>query len=220
MQDNRIIHPGLYAITPAQLKYSMQLIHQITAVIEGGARYLQYRDKSNTYQEKEHMARALMRLCYDYGVPLIINDNIEIAKAVGADGVHLGKADINIHEARKYLGHHAIIGASCYGDLRMAKNAISAGANYVAFGSFFRSITKPQASIIKPEILHYAKKYFKVPICAIGGITIENASQVIKQGADWIAVTSGIFNQPDPYHTAEQFAKLFQDRPKCSSPFK
>lgn len=203
---------GLYAITPPQINHSIQLMEKVGALLEGGIRYLQYRDKSNIKQEREQIARRLKYLCYDYEVPFIVNDDIVLAKAVDADGVHLGQEDINIKQAREYLGHDILIGASCYGNLKLAQQCIKDSADYIAFGSFFHSPTKPKAKLIKPEILKVAKKHFKVPICAIGGITLENSKVLVEQGADWLAVISALFDAPNPELMARKFARIFEQK--------
>lgn len=203
---------GLYAITWQQSQ-GATLLNQVEQALQGGAQLVQYRNKSDgdfrSLTTKFTEATALLHLCHNYQVPLIINDNIELAYAIGADGIHLGQNDASPLLARQKLGPQAIIGVSCYNDLHLALEAQVAGANYLAFGSFFPSPTKPQAKIADLAVLQQAKALFNLPIVAIGGITAANGGVLIKAGADMLAVVSGIFAAQDVKMAAVAITNLF-----------
>ena len=202
---------GLYAITDPTLGEGERLYAQVEAAILGGARTIQYRDKSGDQSKRLEEATQLLALCHTHNIPLIINDDLALARQIKADGVHLGCDDIHLQQARRELGRSAIIGISCYNSLQQACDAESAGADYVAFGRFFTSATKPHAVKADIDLLKQAKKRLQVPVVAIGGITPENGAQLVQAGADMLAVIQGIFAQPDIHHTCRQFAKLFED---------
>lgn len=188
---------GLYAITPE----GPGLVAKVRAALEGGIALLQYRRKSGTRAE----ADAIARLAEEFHVPLIINDDVELALEVGAAGAHLGRDDGDFSIARKKLNGR-ILGASCYDRLDLATAAVAAGADYVAFGSVFASPTKPQA-VRAP--LSLFKNDLGVPLCAIGGITLANAPQAIAAGAHLLAVVSDLFDAPDIAARARAYGKLF-----------
>ncbi len=199
---------GLYAITDTRITGD-NLLKQVEKALIGGINILQYRDKSSSQKERFAAASALLQLCQRYKVPLIINDDIQLAAEVGANGVHLGRDDDVIQQARSQLGDQAIIGISCYNDLSVALAAERAGADYVAFGRFFSSSTKPDATPANLEILSQAKSKISLPLVAIGGITPENGGQLIEAGADMLAVVQGIFGQKDICNATKQFQQLF-----------
>lgn len=203
---SKAIH-GLYAITP-DTDDSERLIEQVSAVLDGGARILQYRNKSEDQVRHLWQANILASLCKSRNALFIINDDVELALAVGADGVHLGRDDGDIAAARARLGPAAIIGASCYDSLELAEQAVKAGASYVAFGAVFPSATKP-AAVRAPLSLFAAAKALGVPSVAIGGISAANAAEVIAAGADAIAVIGGLFDNDDPALAAETLSQLF-----------
>jgi thiamine-phosphate pyrophosphorylase len=188
---------GLYAITPE----GPGLLAKVRAALDGGIALLQYRRKSGTRTEAEEIAR----LAREYRVPLIVNDDVELALAIGADGAHLGRDDGDFSTARERLTGK-ILGASCYDRLDLATTAVSAGADYVAFGSVFASPTKPGA-LRAP--LSLFKNDLGVPKCAIGGITLANAPQLVAAGADLLAVITDLFDSPDIAARARAYAKLF-----------
>lgn len=169
---------------------------------------LQYRDKTQDAARRSREACALSGLCSEFKVPLIINDDVELAHASGAAGVHLGEDDGEIAAARAVLGTHAIIGISCYDSLQRARDAAAAGADYLAFGAFFPSTTKPGARHAKPGLLRDARE-FGLPLVAIGGITPENGGSLVGAGADFLAVVSGVFGALDIRTAAQQYRKLF-----------
>lgn len=200
---------GLYAITDSQLTPGAALVPAVAAALRGGARVIQYRDKSADGARREQEAAALNALCRNHGALLIVNDDVELAAAVSASGVHLGRDDPQLAAARRRLGADAIIGVSCYNQLTRAQAAAEQGADYVAFGRFFPSRTKPDAAAATPELLRAARSALDLPLVAIGGITPENGGLLIEAGADMLAVIHGVFGQPDIEAAARRFAALF-----------
>lgn len=200
---------GLYAITPDSSPNPASLAAQVALAISGGARLIQYRDKGANDRERHARGLALLTVCRQADVPLIINDDLELAVALGADGVHLGRDDADPRAARERLGATAIVGVSCYNDLRLAETAERAGASYVAFGSFFPSITKPHAVRAAPGLLTEASRRLRIPTVAIGGITPENGGPLIAAGARLLAVITGVFDQPDIAAAARAYTNLF-----------
>lgn len=200
----------MYAITDSALITPDKLTEAAARAIMGGAAVIQYRDKGTDTTRREREARGLLALCRAHGVPLIINDDIDLAATIGADGVHLGRDDITLDEARRRLGDTTLIGMSCYNDLARAEAAQAAGADYVAFGRFFGSHTKPNAVQAGVELLHQAKQQLDIPIAAIGGITVENGAALIEAGADMLAVIHGVFGQTDITGAARSIALLFK----------
>lgn len=202
---------GLYAITDtANLSFEIMLC-KTEEILRAGAKILQYRNKQANQDTRISEAEQLVELCKQFTVPLIINDDIALAAHVYADGVHLGKSDSSIAEARKYLGNQAIIGYSCYNDLDRANEAVIAGADYISFGAFFPSPTKPDAVHATPEIIRAAKQQFDVSVVAIGGITPENGQSLIDAGADMLAVISGLYTSDTPFNTATKYGNLFNN---------
>ena len=200
---------GLYAITDEQLIPETGFAAIIEQALRGGSTIIQYRDKSDDPGKRQQQATLLRELCSRYSALLVINDDIELARAVGADGVHLGEDDTAIEQARSLLGNDAIIGISCYNQLERAIEAQAAGADYVAFGAMFNSPTKPQARSASYDLIHQAKARLDIPVCAIGGIDGHNAAGVIVSGADMVALISGLFAADDITQTARHIAGLF-----------
>lgn len=201
----RLPEGGLYAITDGPRS---NLIDACAAALQGGATLLQYRDKTIDHARRRAQARELVALCAGYGVPLIINDDCTLAAQVGAAGVHLGEHDSDVAAARARLGVDAIIGVSCYDSIELARQLAAAGADYLAFGAFFDSPTKPNARRATPDLLRAAKP-LGLPLAAIGGITPDNAPTLIEAGADFVAVISGVFGKPDVCAAAQAYKKLF-----------
>lgn len=199
---------GLYAITPDWAD-TAQLLRAVEAALEGGCRWLQYRDKTSTPAEQEKRAHALAELCLHFNTALIINDNIALAQKVNAPGVHLGKEDGNIKAARMKLGPSAIIGASCYQDFTLAQHAAAAGASYVAFGAVYPSPTKPEASRAPLSLFTQAQS-LHIPCCAIGGITLQNAPPLITAGASMLAVITDLFQNMAQPQIIQKQAKAYQ----------
>ncbi|MBU1191469.1 MAG: thiamine phosphate synthase [Gammaproteobacteria bacterium] len=200
---------GLYAITDNQLTPGERLETSVAAALRGGARIIQYRDKGSDDSRRRREAQKLVDLCHSHNALLIINDDVDLAAACGADGVHLGKEDVDLARARERLGVQAIIGLSCYNDPERAHRAAQAGADYIAFGRFFPSRTKPDASAATLETLSAARCELDLPLVAIGGITPDNGGLLIDAGADMLAVIHGVFGQPDVEMAARRFAELF-----------
>jgi len=200
---------GLYAITPDAPLPIATLVDQVGAAIAGGARVIQYRDKIHERDERRQRAAALLACCRAAGVPLIVNDDLDLAVELGADGVHLGRDDPDPRAARERLGETAIIGVSCYDQLALAEAAAAAGASYVAFGSFFPSTTKPKAVRPDPSLLTEARRRVALPLVAIGGITPHNGGSLIAAGADMLAVVTGVFAQADITAAARAYTNLF-----------
>ena len=207
MRDSFIIK-GLYAITPDMADLNT-LIQKTQSAIEGGAFMVQYRSKIHDRDVKMQQCAAILRLCREYDVPCIVNDDVEMCHILEADGVHLGENDDNIAEVRRILGEDAIIGSSCYDQLDRAKQAQKEGASYVAFGAMFPTPTKPNAPRATLELLREAKREIHIPIVAIGGITVNNAHDVIEAGVDAIAVITSLYESNSIKETAETFLKMF-----------
>lgn len=203
---------GLYAVTP-DCADTAQLLQKVEAALAGGARLLQYRNKTASAALRLIQARALLALCGEYQVPFIVNDHLDLALALDADGLHLGGEDSSVAEARKRLGPGKLLGVSCYARVENAHAAAAAGASYVAFGGFFPSKVKPGGAARTPvSLLGEARRALSLPVVAIGGITLENAPQILAAGADGVAVISALFDAPDTRDAARQFANLFRNR--------
>ena len=205
MSPPRFPARGLYAITDGP---RADLLDASAQALAGGARVLQYRDKTTDATRRHAEALALKRLCDARAVPLIINDDVALAAAVGAAGVHLGRDDGDVAAARAALGEDAIIGVSCYDSLALAEAAVEAGADYVAFGAFFPSPTKPNAVRASLDLLRRSAT-LGVPRVAIGGITPDNAPSLVEAGADFFAVISAVFAATDTRAAAQCFARLY-----------
>ena len=208
----RVLSRGLYAITDERPDAPRQLPVCVSEAIAGGASVIQYRNKQGDAQQRRQAAGALLQLCQQHHVPLIINDDVALAASVNADGVHLGKTDASVAQARQQLGPQAIIGVSCYNSLERAMRAAQAGADYVAFGRFFSSHSKPDAPPAEAALLRQARRQLQLPIVAIGGITPENGQALVAAGADLLAAIHGVFGQPDIEAAASAYAALFQHR--------
>lgn len=206
----RKIH-GLYAVTP-DTEDTSTLLAGVEAALAGGASALQYRNKTASASLRMRQGAALLEVCRRYKAPLIINDHLDLALALDADGLHIGADDGPLTRAREKLGHEKILGASCYRGLDAGVAAQGAGADYVAFGSFFASSVKPGATRAPITLLNEAKRRLTVPVVAIGGITLENAPQLIAAGADGVAVITALFGAADVRAAARGFAALFQGR--------
>jgi len=200
---------GLYAITP-DLADTEDLLRRVRAALTGGARVLQYRNKAATPALRLAQARALQSLCTEFTVPLIINDDVALAIAVDAAGVHLGGADGDLAAARARLGPGKLLGASCYDRIELATAAINAGADHIAFGSFFASGIKPDAVRPPVDLIARTKQQYKLPVVAIGGITLQNAPQLLAAGVDAVAVITALFAAADVAAAAREFQLLFE----------
>ncbi len=205
---------GVYAITPESADTD-HLLRQVEAALAGGVAAVQYRDKSGDVARRHEQASELVALCRRFGVPLIVNDDLRLADLCDADGVHLGRDDSSLREARIILGKDKIVGVSCYQSLELALAAQSGGADYVAFGSFFASPTKPAAERAGLDLLRDAAPLIHLPLVAIGGITLENAALLLDAGADSLAVLSTLFAAPDIRAAAHDLNQLFEAEPEA-----
>lgn len=204
---------GLYALTPDD-NLLPRLLALVESALQGGVKWVQYRNKIAPAALRRLEAIELLRLCRAYGAKLIVNDDVWLAVEIGAHGAHLGRDDLpggSLQTAREALGPRRIMGISCYNDLARAELAVAAGADYIAIGSVFASVTKPQAARASLDTLTEAKRRLKVPVVGIGGVTTKNAPQLLAAGADMIAVLTDLFDAMDIRKQAEKFHKLFKD---------
>ncbi|WP_181298054.1 thiamine phosphate synthase [Pseudomonas sp. Q2-TVG4-2] len=209
MKDTKL--RGLYAITDSKLLADGRLLPYAEAALKGGARLLQYRDKSDDDKRRIREAEALRELCERHGAQLIINDDAELAARLGV-GLHLGQEDGSLSVARALLGRTAVIGATCHARLDLAEQAAHEGASYVAFGRFFDSNTKPGAPAATLELLEQARQRITLPITVIGGVTLENAPDLIARGASLVAVVHALFaaeSASEVERRAHAFSELF-----------
>lgn len=202
---------GLYALTDGPRDDLLEIVSQ---ALRGGIRLLQYRDPTDDAARRHAEATALRQLCHEHGVPLIIDDDIALAKAVSADGVHLGDAGSDLGAIRSELGADAIIGVACRDSLQLAQVAARAGASYLSFGAFFPSPTKPLARRASIDLLRQSAA-LGIPRVAIGGITPDNGASLIGAGADFLATVSALFGAPDVRAAAQNFAALFSPDREC-----
>ena len=203
---------GLYGVTPDEAD-TARMLTLVRAALEGGMRILQLRNKVASPALREAQASALRTLTREFGCALIINDDARLAAAVDADGAHLGAEDGSIREARALLGPGKLLGATCYGSLDIARKALADGADHIAFGGFFQSSVKPGNPQRPLSLLTDAKREFKVPVVAIGGITQATTPQLIAAGADAVAVITALFGAPDVAKAAREFCALFDSKP-------
>lgn len=211
-EPGRLPLRGLYAITPPGVA-PQRLLAQVEAALSGGAVCVQYRDKRHDTEgdalQRAETARALRQLCQRFGARFIVNDDLALALAVDADGVHLGVDDGDLPAARQALPVGKLLGASCYADFERARWAAAAGADYVAFGAVYPSPTKPQATHAPHTLFTRCRNELSVPACAIGGITVDNAAPLLTAGADLLAVITDLFEAPDITERAAAYQSLF-----------
>jgi thiamine-phosphate pyrophosphorylase len=202
---------GLYALTPDSTD-TENLLQRVQQGLSGGVRVLQYRNKIAADGLRLQQAIALREITRVAGVIFIINDDAQLAARVDADGVHLGATDGDIKTARGLLGKTKLIGVSCYNQIELARNAVQAGADYVAFGAFYSSSIKPNAAVASLDLLHEARAELSVPIVAIGGIDARNGAALVEAGADAIAVISAVFDVADIQLAAQHLTQLFRNK--------
>ncbi|PIV87501.1 MAG: thiamine phosphate synthase [Hydrogenophilales bacterium CG17_big_fil_post_rev_8_21_14_2_50_63_12] len=202
---------GLYAITPDWAE-TRRLLAATEAILAAGCRILQYRNKAASDRHRQEQAVALRGLTRRFNALLIINDDVELALFAEADGVHLGEDDGELAAARERLGSAAILGATCYQSLNLARSAARAGADYLAFGSFFASFTKPLARRADTALLETVRAEIDLPLCAIGGITLDNAALLLAAGAEVLAVITALYDAADPAAATRQFIQLFEEK--------
>jgi len=201
---------GLYALTP-DLADTAALSARTDLALSGGASAIQYRNKDASAELRSQQATSLRALCSARGAIFIVNDDVELARAVGADGVHLGRDDASVAAARARLGPAAIVGVSCYDELARAEAAIAAGSDYIAFGSFYPSRVKPNAVRPSLRLITEAKaRWPEISIAAIGGINAANATPLIAAGADAVAVISALYDAPDVLLAARALVACFR----------
>ena len=210
MMENLHTIKGLYAVTPDE-KDLFTLSSKVEACIKGGARLIQYRSKTLSKTEQNKQAKEIKIVCDYYKVPLIINDDIELCRILDADGVHLGENDDSLEKARLVLGPSKIIGVSCYNSIDRVKKAVDKGATYIALGACFPTITKPNAPTAPLDLIALVLKEFKIPLVAIGGITLENVEFLTKEGVSCIALINSLFKENDIEGTARQFSSLMKN---------
>lgn len=201
---------GLYVITDCEKLSFETMLQRTKLILETGVPVLQYRDKTTDHKLRHDRALVLKELCSKYQTIFLINDDVELAIDIKADGVHIGKDDLYYEDARRLLGDNAIIGISCYNDFEKAKAAQTTGANYVAFGAFFSTQTKNKTTKAEPGLLRKAKQGLSVPVIAIGGITPDNSDELVQAGADMLAVVSSLYDNDNPQQNVLKFNELFQ----------
>jgi len=202
---------GLYAITDASVIDPRKIIDDVEQALQGGARLIQYRDKSSSQNQRLEVCLAIRKLTKIFDAVFIVNDDTELALLTQADGVHLGQNDTQLVDARKQLGENSIIGISCYNRFDLAERAKKEGASYIAFGRFFPSRTKPDAEMADIPLITKAKQELDIPVVAIGGVTAENGAALIRAGADMLAIVDDIFGQKNIKSAASRCASLFEN---------
>lgn len=202
---------GLYLVTP-DWDDTEALLAASEAGLKAGASLLQYRHKTAAPELRREQASSLLAVCRRYAVPLIINDHVALCMALDADGVHVGGTDSSVAQVRAALGKDKIVGASCYGDMQLARDAQHSGASYAAFGGFYLSRVKKYEVSTQPDIVSRAKKELSLPICVIGGMTVENSRPLVGLGADMVAAISSVYSAELPYEAALAFTRLFPSR--------
>jgi thiamine-phosphate pyrophosphorylase len=199
---------GLYIVTP-DWDDTQRLLGATEAALRGGASLVQYRHKTASDALRHEQAQSLLTLCRRYRAPLVINDFVDLCLELGADGVHVGGTDASVAEVRAAVGAERIVGASCYGDLQLARDAYQAGASYIAFGGFYPSRVKKYEVSTAPQIIAQAKAEIALPVVVIGGMTQQNAAPLVAQGADMVAAISSVYMAADPKAAAQGFVHLF-----------
>lgn len=199
---------GLYAITDCVRLDYPEMLDRTERILKAGVAAVQYRDKTPDSEVRRDVAAKLHALCEEHATPFIINDDIDAALAVGAEGIHLGREDAGLEEARRRAGSGVLIGASCYNDLDRAVAAEAAGADYVAFGAMFPTATKDATVPATPDLILRAKAVLSIPVAAIGGITPENCREIVEAGADLLAVISSVYLADDPAAVVRRFNEI------------
>lgn len=205
---------GVYAITDDQLLPDSKLLTAAEQALKGGVSVIQYRSKAieskaKTFSQQQIQASALVRLCHQYHALMLINDDVDLCQAAGADGVHLGQGDMKLAEARLRLGQQSVIGITCHNKDELVLSAQQQGADYVALGRFFPSATKPNASVASIDDLRRIRQLTHLPIVAIGGINADNGGQLIEAGADMLAVINYLFSNDQVQPRAQTLSQLF-----------
>ncbi len=200
---------GLYLVTP-DWDDTEQLLRMTDLALMAGASLVQYRHKSADAGLREEQAAALLALCRSHGRPLVINDHVDLCRDLDADGVHLGGTDVSVAQARALLGPGKIVGASCYGELKLAETAQADGASYVAFGGFYPSPVKKYSFVTPPELIEVWRDRVALPMVVIGGMTPANAAPLVKRGASMVAAITSVYGAENPESVVREFRALFQ----------
>lgn len=200
---------GLYLVTP-DWDDTARLLEVTNRALEAGAALVQYRNKTASDALRREQAAALLALCRQHDRPLVINDHVDLCLQLGADGVHVGGLDAPVAAVRAALGPDKIVGASCYGQLALARSAQDAGASYVAFGGFYPSKVKVYEVSTPPGIVAQAKGQLTVPVVVIGGMTVANARPLVESGADLVAAISSVYLAEDASAAVREFAAMFR----------
>jgi thiamine-phosphate pyrophosphorylase len=199
---------GLYLVTP-DWDDTERLLSVSELALRGGAVVLQYRHKTAGAAQALEQAGALLALCRRYGVPMIVNDNVDLCLHIDADGIHVGGTDSKVGDVRAAVGNGKLVGASCYGSLALAQEAAQAGASYLALGGFYPSQIKQYEVGTAPELIAQVKAAIMLPVVVIGGMTVANAAPLVAQGADMVAAISSVYAAMKPQHAAQAFTGLW-----------
>jgi thiamine-phosphate pyrophosphorylase len=199
-----IILPRLYAVTDEAVLPNARLVSVIESVLDAGVRFLQLRFKQTPFQERLELGRNIRELCSRYGAFLVVNDSPELASEISADGVHLGVDDARVDEAKRILGHNAIIGVSAYGGKEETGRWNKKDVSYIGLLSPYPSTTKEKVSIELPRFKEVVRES-RVPVYGIGGITPDRVEELMDAGCQGVAVISAIFGTPDPCKAAKEF---------------
>ena len=200
---------GLYLVTP-DWDDTERLLRVTDLALTAGASMVQYRHKSAGPALRAEQGAALLALCRSHGRPLVINDHIDLCRDLDADGVHVGGFDVPVAQARALLGPDKIVGASCYGELKLAETAQQAGASYVAFGGFHPSPVKKYTFVTPPELIEVWRDRVSLPMVVIGGMTPSNAAPLVRRGAAMVAAITSVYAAEDPEAAVRQFCALFR----------
>ncbi len=200
---------GLYLVTP-DWDDTEKLLAVTAQALQGGVSVLQYRHKTASDELRKEQAQGLLQLCRRMKLPLVINDHTALCEAIDADGIHVGGTDASVADVRARLGADKIVGASCYGDLQLAREAAAAGASYVAFGGFYPSRVKKYAVTTSHDIITRAISEMDIPMCVIGGMTVDNSKPLVSLGAHMVAAISSVYSSADPRSAASEFSNLFR----------
>jgi thiamine-phosphate pyrophosphorylase len=206
---NKHLMRGLYLVTP-DWDDTERLLAVTDAALTAGASLVQYRHKTASPALRAEQGAALLALCREHGRPLIVNDHVDLCRALDADGVHVGGTDISVAQARAQLGPDKIVGASCYGELKLAELAQQAGASYVAFGGFYPSPVKKYAFVTPPELIDVWRDRVALPMVVIGGMTPQNAAPLVRRGAAMVAAITSVYGAEDPAAVVREFGALFR----------
>ena len=202
---------GLYLVTP-NWEDTARMVRITETALHAGAAMVQYRNKDAHARLRREQGAALLALCRRYSRPFVINDHLDLCLTLGADGVHVGGTDLSVRAVRAALGPDKIVGASCYGELDLARAAERDGASYAAFGGFYPSLVKQYSFVTAPAIVREARAELALPIVVIGGMTPDNAAPLVARGAHMVAAISSIYNVEDAESAVRAFDQLFAAR--------